>query len=100
MKLIVTIPAFNEEKTIGKVIEEIPKKIPGIDKIEILVINDGSNDKTEKIAKDLGAIVIHNKENLGLAVSFRKGLEKALDLGADIIVNTDADFQYDQKQIL
>ncbi|MCR4368373.1 MAG: glycosyltransferase family 2 protein [archaeon] len=99
MKLVVTIPAYNEEKTIGKVIDEVPKKIPGIDKIEILVIDDGSNDSTSKIAKSKGAKVIRNPKNKGLAFSFARGIEEALDMGADIIVNTDADFQYNQTQI-
>src|SRR3989344_7984755 len=99
MKLVVTIPALNEEKTISNVIEEIPKKIPGIDKIEILVIDDGSTDATSKIAKEKGASVISNSSNKGLAFTFARGLETALEMGADIIVNTDADFQYNQKQI-
>ena len=99
MKLVVTIPAFNEEKTIGKVIQEIPKKIKGIKKIEVIVIDDGSTDETATVAKKFGAKIIKNKENLGLATSFKKGLDAALLSGADIIVNTDADFQYDQTQI-
>src|SRR3989338_5243649 len=99
MKLVVTIPAFNEEGTIEKVIREIPKKIPGIRKIEVLVIDDGSADSTSKIARSLGASVIRNPINRGLAFTFSRGLETALEMGADIIVNTDADFQYDQKQI-
>ena len=99
MKLIITIPAYNEEKTLGSVIKEIPKKIKGISKVEILVIDDGSTDRTAAIAKKLGTVVIKNKENIGLAKTFKKGLEAALEKGADIIVNTDADFQYNQKQI-
>ncbi len=99
MKLVVTIPAFNEENTIAKVIEEIPKKIPGIGKIGVLVIDDGSSDSTSKIARSLGAFVIRNPMNRGLAFTFSRGLETALEMGADIVVNTDADFQYNQKQI-
>ena len=91
------IPAYNEEKNIGKVIKEIKRNVKSA---EVLVINDGSKDKTVEVAKKSGAdYIIHNKKNLGLAPSFRKGLEEALRLGADIIVNTDADFQYNQKQI-
>jgi len=100
MKLIVTIPAYNEENTINKVIREIPCQIDGIDSVEVLVINDGSKDNTVKVAKDAGADhIINQKENLGLAFTFRTGLEEALMRGADIIVNTDADFQYNQQQI-
>lgn len=100
MKLIVTIPAYNEENTIDKVIREIPRQINGIDSVEVLVINDGSTDNTVKVAKDAGADhIMSQKENQGLAFAFRTGLEEALKRGADIIVNTDADFQYNQQQI-
>jgi len=100
MKLIVTIPAYNEENTIDKVISEIPRQIDGIDTVEVLVINDGSTDNTVTVAKDAGADhIITLKENQGLAFAFRTGLEEALKRGADIIVNTDADFQYNQQQI-
>jgi len=99
MKLVITIPAYNEESTIGKVIEEIPKKIKKIKKIKVLVIDDGSLDETSKIAKKHKATILRNKENMGLATTFKRGMEKALEMGADIIVNTDADMQYNQKQI-
>lgn len=99
MKLVVTIPAFNEEKTIANVIEEIPKKIDGIDKIEVLVIDDGSVDLTSRKAKKAGAKVIRNPKNSGLAFTFSRGIEHALEMGADIIANTDADMQYNQTQI-
>ena len=99
MKLVVTIPAYNEEKTIAKVIQEIPKKIPGIKEIEVIVIDDGSTDKTASVAKRCGAIVVRHPGNRGLAKAFKTGLNAALERGADIIVNTDADFQYNQKQI-
>jgi len=98
MKLIVTIPAYNEEKTIGKVIDEIPKRIKGIKSIEILVVNDGSTDNTETVARNHGASVLKLKHN-GLAYAFKSGMGEAIKRGADIIVNTDADFQYNQKQI-
>ena len=99
MKLVVTVPAYNEETTIAQVIESIPKKILGIDKIEILVVDDGSLDSTAKIAENKGALVIKHMQNLGLAKTFGDALDKALEMGADIIVNTDADNQYDQKEI-
>jgi len=94
MKIIITIPAYNEEETIGKVINEIPRRIDGIDRIEVLVINDGSIDNTVEVARKAGADkIISHKKNLGLGISFRDGLEEALKMGADIIVNIDADFQ-------
>ncbi|MCX6802572.1 MAG: glycosyltransferase family 2 protein [Candidatus Diapherotrites archaeon] len=99
MKLAITIPAFNEEKTIAKVIGEIPRRIEGIKEIEIIVIDDGSTDNTGKIAEKCGAAVVRHSGNRGLAKAFRTGLDAALESGAGIIVNTDADFQYNQKQI-
>jgi len=100
MKLIVTIPAFNEQESIAKVIKEVPRYIEDIDEVKILVINDGSTDRTVKVAKGAGAdYIISNPGNQGLAYSFKRGLEQALKLGADIIVNTDADFQYNQTEI-
>lgn len=100
MKLVITIPAYNEENTIGKVIEEIPLAIPGIHNIMILVINDGSTDRTTEVAAQAGADrIISHKINMGLAQTFRDGLNAALEMDADIIVNTDADFQYNGLEI-
>ncbi len=100
VRLIVTIPAYNEEKSIGKVIRSIPRKIKEIDKVEILVASDGSTDNTVKEARKAGAEhIVSNKKNLGLAKTFKRALDGALSLGADIIVNTDADNQYDQREI-
>jgi len=100
MRLVVMIPAYNEEKTIGNVIEEIPRKIQGIDSIQVLVINDGSTDKTIEIAREAGADeILSHKANLGLGVAFRDGIERALKMGADIVVNIDADGQYNGKEI-
>lgn len=95
MKLIVQIPCLDEEKTIASTIRDIPRKIPGIDKIEILVIDDGSQDKTSQIAKESGAAhIIRFGKTKGLSFAFISGIEAALKLGADIIVNTDGDNQY------
>ncbi len=99
-KLVVMIPAYNEEDTIATVIQEIPRKISGVKQVEVLLIDDGSRDRTSEIAQHAGADhIIHQTSNKGLAHAFKTGLDAALQLGADIIVNTDADNQYDQKEI-
>ncbi len=97
--LVVTIPAYNEEATLKKVIESVPSHIDGIGKIRILVVDDGSTDLTASIARQAGAGVVSNGVNRGLAYTFSHALDAALELGADIIVNTDADNQYDQSEI-
>lgn len=95
MKLIVQIPCFNEEHTLPQTVADIPKVIPGIDTIEILIIDDGSSDRTLAVAQDLGVQhIVRNKRNQGLARTFRHGLEAAISADADIIVNTDGDNQY------
>lgn len=100
IKLIVQIPAYNETEHISKVIKEIPRHIDGVDSVEVLVIDDGSSDNTIEEAKKAGAdYIVQNIKNCGLAYSFQKGLASCLALGATIIVNTDADFQYNQKEI-
>lgn len=100
MKLIIQIPCLNEEKTLPLVIQSIPKKIKGITSVKILVIDDGSTDNTVAVAKKLGVdYIISHRRNKGLARSFTDGIDESLRLGADIIVNTDADNQYPQKDI-
>lgn len=95
MKLIIQIPCHNEAKALPQTIAALPKEIEGITTIEILVIDDGSIDLTSEVAKQLGAQhIVRNTQQLGLAKTFRKGLNKSLELGADIIVNTDGDNQY------
>ena len=94
MKLVIQIPCYNEEQTIAETLSSIPQSIEGIDDVNIVVINDGSTDKSSEIAKTFGAVVVDLKQNKGLANAFRAGLQKSLELGADIIVNTDADNQY------
>jgi glycosyltransferase involved in cell wall biosynthesis len=95
MKLIIQIPCFNEEKTLSQTLKDLPKKIDGIDEIETLVINDGSTDKTEDVARSLGIKqILSLKKRRGLAYAFRAGLDRAVELGADMIVNTDGDNQY------
>jgi glycosyltransferase involved in cell wall biosynthesis len=100
MKLVVMIPAYNEENSIGAVIREIPRKIPGVDSVQVLVINDGSTDGTVEEAKRSGADkIFSHKRNMGLGMTFKHGLEEALRMGADLIVNTDADGQYNGLEI-
>ena len=100
MKLIVTIPALNEAPTVGDVIREIPRRIEGIDTVEVLVLDDGSTDATVEEALRAGADhVVSNPINRGLAATFKLALNEAVIRGADIIVNTDADNHYDQARI-
>jgi glycosyltransferase involved in cell wall biosynthesis len=100
MKLIVTIPAFNEAATIADVIREIPRRIDGVDTVEVLVVDDGSTDATVSAALNAGAdYVISQPINRGLATTFKAALQEAVARGADIIANTDADNHYDQTRI-
>jgi hypothetical protein len=100
VKLIVMIPAYNEEATIAHVIREIPRAFDGISTVEILVCDDGSSDGTVAAAIEAGADhVVRLRRNFGLTTAFSTGLQACLALGADIIVNTDADAQYDPREI-
>lgn len=100
MKLVVQIPCLNEAATLPLVLKSIPKKIPGIDEIVVLIIDDGSTDDTIAVAKKYGVKqFVHHTRNQGLGRSFHDGVLKALELGADIVVNTDGDNQYPQARI-
>lgn len=100
MKLVIQIPCYNEEEHLPKVLAEIPREIPGIDSIEVLVIDDGSTDSSAEVARTHGAHhVLHLKRRRGLAQVFYTGLDASVRLGADIIVNTDADNQYPGAEI-
>src|SRR5881227_2666854 len=95
MKLIVQIPAYNEESTIAQTLRDIPKRIDGFTAVETLVIDDGSSDKTAEAARKAGAThLVQLKNHRGLSAAFVAGINAALRLGADVIVNTDADNQY------
>jgi len=100
MKLVIFIPCYNEEETLPLVLETLPSHIKGIDKIQTIVIDDGSTDKTIEVAKSYGITeFVRHRRNQGLSRSFRHGLNRALELGADIIVMTEGDNQYKQERI-
>lgn len=100
MKVIVQIPALNEESTLEAVMSSIPRKIKGVRQLDIVVIDDGSSDNTAALARKLGATeVIQHRSTRGLAEAFRSGVDYALTHGADILVNTDGDNQYPQERI-
>jgi glycosyltransferase involved in cell wall biosynthesis len=94
MKLIIQIPCLNEEASLPVTLAELPREVAGFDTVEWLVIDDGSTDRTAEVARALGVDhVIRHSANLGLARAFMTGIEAALQAGADVIVNTDADNQ-------
>ena len=100
MKLIIQIPCLNEAKTLPVTLKDIPKQIEGVDEVEVLVIDDGSTDNTSDIARENGVQhILRLNRNTGLAYAFKLGIEESLRLGADIIINTDADNQYDGSSI-
>ncbi|HZY41249.1 MAG TPA: glycosyltransferase family 2 protein [Anaerolineae bacterium] len=100
MKLIVQIPAYNEEATIAQVIRDVPRTLPGFDAIEVLVIDDGSIDRTVAEAQAAGADhIVSLGHNRGLAFAFQAGLDACVRRGADLIVNTDGDHQYPGEYI-
>ena len=100
MKLVIQIPCLNEEETLPAVFEKMPREIPGIDEIEYLVIDDGCTDATVEVARRLGVRhFVHHTRNMGLGQSFQDGAMKALEMGADILVNTDGDNQYPSERI-
>jgi glycosyltransferase involved in cell wall biosynthesis len=99
-KLIVQVPCFNERDSLPHSIPHLPRSVEGFDRVEWLVVDDGSVDGTADVAKALGVDhIVRHPVNRGLAAAFMTGLEAAVDLGADVIVNTDADNQYDARDI-
>ncbi len=99
MKLIIQVPAWNEAETLPKSLAELPRHLAGFDEVEILVVDDGSEDGTSEAARKAGAAAVRLPIHRGLARAFTLGLETALRRGADVIVNTDADGQYDPAGI-
>ena len=100
MKLIIQIPCYNEAETLALALKSLPREIDGLDEIKWLIINDGSNDNTVDVAKECGVDYIVNFiQNHGLAEGFMAGIKECIKQGADIIVNTDADNQYEAKDI-
>lgn len=100
MKLIIQVPCLNEEDQLPESLSALPRQVPGFDVVEWLIIDDGSHDRTIEVAREFGVDhVVKLPQNRGLAAAFQAGLDAALKLGADVIVNTDADNQYDAAAI-
>jgi glycosyltransferase involved in cell wall biosynthesis len=99
MKLIIQIPAWNEEEHLHEAIAALPREVDGFDAVEVLVVDDGSDDGTAEVAEAAGATVIRLPLHRGLAVAFSTGIRNSLERGADVIVNADADNQYDARDI-
>jgi glycosyltransferase involved in cell wall biosynthesis len=100
MKLIIQIPCLNEEATLPETIADLPRRIDGIDAVELLVVDDGSTDRTVAVARECGVEhIVRLTNNRGLAAAFQAGLDACLKLGADLVVNTDADNQYNGADI-
>jgi len=99
LKLVIQIPCYNEEQSLASALASLPRNIPGIKEIEILVIDDGSDDRTVEVARQFGASVHSLGSHQGLAAAFSAGIREAVARGADIVVNTDADNQYEAADI-
>lgn len=101
MKLFIQIPCYNEQQTLPVTLAALPKTVPGFDEVHVLIVDDGSTDDTVRVARENGVEhIISFKDNRGLAAAFAAGLEGCIERGADVIVNTDADNQYNAEEIV
>lgn len=99
LDLVVIMPALNEEPTVGQTITRLPTQIPGVRSLRVVVVDDGSSDSTAAVAKAAGAVVVSHGRRQGVGAAFQTGLSKALEMGADIIANIDADGQFDPQTL-
>src|SRR6201996_8299773 len=100
MKLIIQVPSYNEEGQLPLTLSRLPRQVPGVDAVEWLIIDDGSSDRTLEVAREHGVDhIVRLTNHKGLAAAFQAGLDAGLKLGADVIVNTDADNQYEADDI-
>lgn len=98
-KLVVLVPCLNEEMTVAEVVRAVPRQLPGVGRVEVLVLDDGSTDATAERAREAGARVFSHSSNLGLGRTFRDGVQQALALGADLLVNIDGDGQFNPADV-
>ncbi len=99
LHLVVVVPCFNEEKTVGDVVRRVPRELPGVAKVDVLVMDDGSTDATAEVARSAGAEVLSHRRNFGLGKTFREAVNAAVARGADVVVNIDGDGQFDPSDI-
>ena len=98
-KLVVLVPCLDEERTVGEVVRAVPRRLPGVGEVEVLVLDDGSTDDTAARAREAGALVVSHRTNLGLGRTFRDGVKQALTRGADLVVNIDGDGQFNPADV-
>ena len=99
LKLVVMVPCLNEESTVGDVVSRVPRQLPGICEVEVLVVDDGSTDATAERAREAGATILHLGRNLGLGMAFRAGVQRCLVSGAEVVINIDGDGQFNPGDI-
>jgi len=99
LRLVVVMPALNEQATVAQMVRGVPREIPGVGSVQVLVVNDGSTDATAEVAAGAGATIVSHGRRRGVGAAFQTGLSAALDMGADLIVSIDADGQFDPSTI-